>query len=65
MIIFGNINKGLEEYRATPGAILVNVREEDEFKIGHMKTEIYHVIHLIYAASGQFKKHNSFCGGIS
>ena len=65
MIIFGNINKGLEEYRATPGAILVNVREEDEFKIGHMKSEIYHVIPLIHAASGQFKKHNSFCGGIS
>ena len=36
MILFGNIYKGLEEYRTTPGAILVDVREADEFKIGHI-----------------------------
>ena len=36
MILFGNINKGLEEYRATPGAILVDAREADEFKTGHI-----------------------------
>lgn len=35
-MLFGNINKGLEEYRATPGAILVDVREADEFKTGHI-----------------------------
>ena len=40
MILFGNINKGLEEYRATPGAILVDVREADEFKIGHIPSAI-------------------------
>ena len=26
MILFGNINKGLEEYHSTSGAILVDVR---------------------------------------
>ena len=31
MILFGNIHKGLEEYRSTPGAILVDVREAEEF----------------------------------
>ena len=36
MILFGNINKGLEEYRATSGAILVDVREADEFHSGHI-----------------------------
>jgi len=36
MILFGNINKGLEEYRATSGAILVDVREADEFASGHI-----------------------------
>ncbi len=36
MILFGNINKGLEEYRAASGAILVDVREADEFAAGHI-----------------------------
>ena len=36
MILFGNINRGLEEYRATSGAILVDVREADEFASGHI-----------------------------
>jgi rhodanese-related sulfurtransferase len=36
MILFGNINRGLEEYRATSGAILVDVREADEFRSGHI-----------------------------
>ena len=36
MILFGNINKGLEEYRATSGAILVDVREADELRSGHI-----------------------------
>lgn len=36
MILFRNINKGLEEYRSTPGAILVDVREMDEFQTGHI-----------------------------
>ena len=36
MILFGNINRGMEEYRTTPGAILVDVRELDEFASGHI-----------------------------
>jgi len=36
MILFGNINRGLEEYRSSPGAILVDVREADEFATGHI-----------------------------
>ena len=35
-MLFGNINKGLEEYRSTHGAILVDVREVDEFASGHI-----------------------------
>jgi len=35
-VLFGNINKGLEEYHATPGGILVDVREADEFASGHI-----------------------------
>lgn len=35
-MLFRNINKGLEEYRSTPGAILVDVREADEFVSGHI-----------------------------
>ena len=36
MILFGNINRGLKEYRATSGAILVDVREADEFQSFHI-----------------------------
>ena len=36
MILFGNINRGLEEYRSSPGAILVDVREADGFATGHI-----------------------------
>ena len=36
MMLFGNINRGLEECRATSGAILVDVREADEFASGHI-----------------------------
>ncbi len=32
----GEINKGLKEYKATPCAILVDIREPDEFKAGHI-----------------------------
>ena len=36
MFLLGNINKGLMEYRNTPGALLVDVRETDEFASGHI-----------------------------
>ena len=35
-MLFGNINKGLEEYRAAHGAVLVDVREENEYSSGHI-----------------------------
>ena len=31
-----NINKAVEECRSTPGAVLVDVREPDEFQAGHI-----------------------------
>lgn len=31
-----NINDAAEEYRRTPGAILLDVREEEEFRSGHI-----------------------------
>lgn len=40
MIFFGNINKGLEDYRATPDAILVDVREAYEYTAGHIPGSI-------------------------
>ena len=36
MFLFGNINKGLKEYQSVPGAILVDVREPEEFRSGHI-----------------------------
>ena len=36
MILFGNINKGLEACRSIPDAILVDVREANEFASGHI-----------------------------
>ena len=36
MILFGNINKGLQEVQATKAAVLVDVREADEFRSGHI-----------------------------
>ncbi len=40
MILFRNINRGLEEYRATSGAILVDAREEDEFASGRIPSAV-------------------------
>ena len=31
-----DINAGAEEYRSTPGAVLLDVRETDEFQSGHI-----------------------------
>lgn len=36
MLFFGNINKGLDEFKTVPGALLVDVREADEFRAGHI-----------------------------
>ena len=34
--LFKNIHKGLEEYKSTPGAVLLDMREEDEYRSGHI-----------------------------
>ena len=36
MFLFGNINKGVVEYENASGAVLVDVRETDEFASGHI-----------------------------
>lgn len=36
MTLFGNINQGLEQFRSTPGAMLIDVREAEEFAAGHI-----------------------------
>ena len=38
MFLFGraNINEGVGECRGTPGAVLLDVREADEFRSGHI-----------------------------
>ena len=38
MFLFGraNINEAVEECRGTPGAVLLDVREADEFRSGHI-----------------------------
>ena len=35
-MFFDKINKGIREYRNTPGAVLIDVREPDEFRSGHI-----------------------------
>ena len=36
MLLFPNINKGVEECRSTENALLVDVREAEEFAAGHI-----------------------------
>ena len=35
-MFFNKINKGIREYRNTPGAVLIDVREPEEFRSGHI-----------------------------
>ena len=35
-MLFDNINKGVQEYKNTDGAVLIDVREADEFAAGHI-----------------------------
>ena len=34
------MDKGLEEYRGTPGAVLIDVRTTAEFKLGHVEGSV-------------------------
>ena len=36
MFLFANINRGLEDFRGTANALLVDVREADEYAAGHI-----------------------------
>lgn len=36
MMLFGNIRKGLEEYRTAQNGLLVDVREPEEYAGGHI-----------------------------
>lgn len=36
MLLLGDINKGLADYRTSPDALLIDVREQDEFAAGHI-----------------------------
>ncbi len=51
MLFFGNIQKGLETYRHTPGALLVDVREADEFSSGHIPEAINLPLSSVHNAS--------------
>ena len=35
-----DINKGVEEYRKTKGAVLIDVRTEEEFSYGHIESSL-------------------------
>ena len=35
-MFFNNINRKLEKYRSTAGAVLVDVREPEEYRSGHI-----------------------------
>lgn len=39
-MLFRNINKGLEDYTASPDALLIDVREQDEYAAGHIPGSI-------------------------
>ena len=41
MGLFGDIRRGLEAYRAAPGAILVDVREAEEYAAGHIPGAVH------------------------
>ena len=51
MILFGDINKGLKEYRSAAGAILVDVREKTEFASGHIAGAVNEPLSMILKTS--------------
>ena len=46
-MLFGNIRRGLEEYRATPDAVLVDVREAEEYAAGHIPGAVSEPLSLL------------------
>ena len=47
MFLFCDINKGLEEYKNTPGAFLVDVREKEEYTTGHLPGAVNEPLSMI------------------
>lgn len=46
------INQGLEEYRATPGAVLLDVRTQQEYREGHIPESKNIPLHTLQGADG-------------
>ena len=46
-MLFGNINKGIEDYKASPDALLIDVREPDEYAAGILKRMGYQDVRSI------------------
>ena len=51
MFLFADINKGFKEYKSTPGAILVDVREKSEYACGHLPGAINEPLSVIHKAA--------------
>ncbi len=54
-----SINQGAEEYRNTPGAILLDVRSKDEYAGGHIAGSINIPVDKITEAEKIIKDHNT------
>lgn len=48
-----DINAGVEEYQKTPQAKLIDVREEDEYTVGHIPASINIPLSKIDSAQGE------------
>ena len=46
-----NINDGVEQFKATPGAILLDVRRKDEYAEGHIPNSINHALEDVASIS--------------
>ena len=50
---FSDINVGVERFRATPGAVLLDVRSEDEYGQGHIPGSVNFPLADIDAVEGE------------
>ena len=54
-IIRHNINEGVEEFKNTPGAVLIDVRTEEEYLVGHIEQSVNIPLQLIDCAGEKIK----------
>ncbi len=55
--LFGaDINEGVEEYKNTDGAVLLDVRSVDEYRSGHIPGSINISVEMIEKVSGRIPK---------